>query len=259
MKTEAAEHVSLEVCVEAVEAAIAAERGGAHRIELCSALLEGGLTPSYGLVLQTLKQLTIPVYVMIRPRGGDFLYSAMEFKIMRQDILQAKSLGAAGVVLGILTADGRIDVERTRELVQLARPMQVTFHRAFDRSANLLQSLEDVIATGADRILTSGGATVVTAGTEQAAAVFRQAAGRIAIMAGSGVNASNVRSIMQRTGILHYHASLRKPMESAMQFHNQQTRIASGPADEYTRFTVHEEDVRQCIDMLQLQTTSLDI
>ena len=254
MKTEIAQSISLEVCVETVESAIAAERGGAHRIELCSALLEGGLTPSYGLILQTLKQLTIPVYVMIRPRGGDFLYSAMEFQIMQQDILQAKSLGAAGVVLGILTADGRIDVERTRHLVQLAGPMEVTFHRAFDRSADLSQSLEDVIATGADRILTSGGATVVTAGMEQAAAVFRQAAGRIAIMAGSGVNASNVRSIMLRTGILHYHASLRSPIASQMWFRKQNIRLGSGPEDEYTRSAVQQEDVRQLIDILR--TTS---
>ena len=252
MKTDIAQAISLEVCVETVESAIAAELGGAHRIELCSSLVEGGLTPSYGIVLEARKNLSIPVYVMIRPRSGDFLYSKLELQIMQQDIQQAKALGVAGVVLGILTEDGRIDVERTRQLVQLARPMEVTFHRAFDLCADLSQSLEDVIATGADRILTSGGAHTVAAGMQQAAATFRQAAGRIAIMAGGGVAAHNVRSIMQETGIVHYHSSLRSPIASQMRFRKQDTRLGFGPEDEYTRFTVHEEDVRQCIAMLQL-------
>ncbi len=151
--------LTVEVCVDSLDSAIAAERGGANRVELCASLVEGGVTPSAGLIATARQKISIGLHVMIRPRAGDFYYSADEFDVMRRDVLMAKQLGAEGVVFGILDADANIDIQRTRALVDLARPLKVTYHRAFDMSADLFRSLEQVTETGADRILTSGGAT----------------------------------------------------------------------------------------------------
>jgi copper homeostasis protein len=149
--------VVLEICVESVDHAVAAERGGAHRIELCSDLSSGGITPSAGLMQTARRQVRIPIHVLIRPRPGDFCYSDSELEIMRNDVLAAKQFGMDGVVLGILQPTARVDIERTRALVDLAHPLPVTFHRAFDASETLEAALEDVIQTGASRVLTSGG------------------------------------------------------------------------------------------------------
>jgi copper homeostasis protein len=197
----------LEICVESVDHGVAAERGGAHRIELCSDLPSGGITPSAGLMRAARSYVQIPIHVLIRPRPGDFCYSDREFEIMHHDILAAKHFGMGGIVLGLLHKDGRVDLERTKAFVELARPLPVTFHRAFDASENFDVSLEDVIKTGASRILTSGGQSRATDALSTLSELVRKAAGRIAVMPGGGINPSNVVGIVQTTRASEIHSS----------------------------------------------------
>ena len=206
--------MDIEVCVDSIESAIAADRGGANRIELCSALSEGGITPSGGLISAVRSAVNIDVFVIIRPRGGDFVYSDRELDIMRADILEAKKRKINGVVLGILTTSGDVDVPRTKELIELARPLRVTFHRAFDLCANLDRALENVIACGADRILTAGGKANAIEGADTLARLRKHAGKRISIMAGGGIRAANVRAIAIKTGVHEVHTSLSRKMES---------------------------------------------
>jgi copper homeostasis protein len=205
----------LEISVETLDAALAAQRGGAHRIELCSHLERGGLTPGTALMRAVREQVTLPIFAMIRACGGDFVYSGAEFATMQRDIETARQLGMDGVVLGILKEDGHVDIERTRELVERARPLPVTFHRAFDVSAKLRKSLEDVIQTGAARILTSGGATTAPKGLAALAELVEIACGRILIVPGSGINASNVLRVAQRTGAREFHSGLSSAVSGA--------------------------------------------
>jgi copper homeostasis protein len=203
-----------ELCAENVEAAQAAKAGGADRIELCSQLSIGGVTPDADLIATAVEALSIPVHILIRPRGGDFVFTAAEFAQMRRQIEQAQRVGAAGVAIGMLLPDGRVDVERSRELVKLARPMSVTFHRAFDETADLSQALEDVIQTGADCLLTSGGAADVLSGAESIARLHRQARERLDIMAGGGLKLANLAEVVRRTGVSYLHGSLTRRNET---------------------------------------------
>ncbi|MFZ0759102.1 MAG: copper homeostasis protein CutC, partial [Candidatus Sulfotelmatobacter sp.] len=205
------DQIAIEVCVDSVASALAAEQGGARRVELCSNLLEGGVTPSAGLIELVRARTSIGLQVMIRPRGGDFFYTPEEFETMRRDITVARKLGADGVVLGILHPNGRVDTERTRQLVDLARPLSVTFHRAFDMSADLLCALEDVCTTGADRLLTSGGEQTAGQAVEPIAQLVKSARGRMAIMAGGGIDQHNAASIIEQTGVREIHVGLRSP------------------------------------------------
>jgi len=234
----------IEVCVDSVASAVAAERGGASRVELCSDLLEGGITPSAGLIELVRARTSIGLQVMIRPRGGDFCYTPEEFETMRCDILAAKEIGADGVVFGILNADGSVDIERTRELVELSRPLRVTFHRAFDMSADLFRALEDVCATGADRLLTSGGEATAGQAIQSIARLVQAARGWIAIMAGGGIDAQNAASIVEQTGVREIHVGLRSPVPSPMTYRNPQISMGTAPGLEYQRFQVLEENVR---------------
>lgn len=197
-----------ELCAESLEAALAGERGGADRIELCSNLDCGGLTPDAGLRDAAIEALTVPVHLLIRPRPGDFVFSPGEFEQMQQQIEEARRAGAAGVVVGMLHSDGTVDVERSRELIALARPMEITFHRAFDQARELRRALEDVIATGADRLLTSGGAADIHCGAELIGALHRQAGKRMEIVAGGGLRLGDLAEFLRRSGVFSVHGSL---------------------------------------------------
>lgn len=236
--------MNLEICVDSVESAIAAARGGAQRVELCSALGEGGITPSAGLVRAVRESVGIEMVLMIRPRGGDFVYSDHEYEVMREDVASAKKLGANGVAIGLLTPEGEVDVERTRCLVQLARPMLVTFHRAFDFVVDMEGALEDVIACGVDRVLTSGGEADADSGLERIAQLQRRAGNRIRVMAGGGVRENNVRALVERTGIHDIHTSLNTSGATVERNGNALAGIGAR-AGEYERFLVSEENVRR--------------
>lgn len=210
--------ILLEVCVESVASAVAAERGGAHRIELCNNLAVQGLTPNSKLIEEVRRRISVPLHVLIRPRPGDFLYASAEFELMKNDVEQAKRLGANGVVFGILTETNQIDVVRTRELTEIARPLAVTFHRAFDACADLSSALEAVVQTGADRILTSGGARNADEGSPTLARLVKQAAGRLTILACGTIRETNVRRIVEGTGVHEVHASL---LPRSTNLHNQ--------------------------------------
>ena len=208
----------IEVCVDSIESAIAAEKGGADRIELCASLFEGGITPSAGCIELTLKNVSIDTNVIIRPRGGDFLYTDVEFEVMKKDIIMTKNLGANGVVLGILNRDGSVDIERTKELVYLAKPMTITFHRAFDMTPDPFKALEDIISLGIDRILTSGQERTALEGIDLISDLVKAANGRIIIMAGGGVNERNINKLYTRTGVQELHSSGRVKADSAMTY-----------------------------------------
>jgi copper homeostasis protein len=210
----------VEICVDSVEGALAAQQGGAQRVELCDNLMEGGTTPSLGMVRVLRPRLHIGLHVMIRPRGGDFLYSESEYEVMKEDVLVAKEAKADGVVFGLLLPDGAIDLERTRELVALARPLQVTFHRAFDMCHEPFVALEQLISLGVDRLLTSGLEASCLEGAPMLAELQKRAANKITIAAGGGITPRNVKRIVDATGVEEVHLSARKSRESAMTFRN---------------------------------------
>ena len=222
--------MALEITVDNIESAINAEKGGADRIELCSNLQEGGVTPSLGLISHIKKTIGIGVYVLIRPRPGDFFYNSYDFEIMKEDIKQAKSAGADGIVSGILHRDGTIDNGRTSELIQLSSPLEFTFHRAFDVTPYPFSALEDIISVKAGRILTSGHKQKAMQGISELKLLKEKAGERIKIMAGSGINPENVQKIIYNTGIQEFHLSARQKIKSAVTYKNTEINLG-GPAD----------------------------
>lgn len=211
----------LEICCANIASALNAQAGGADRIELCDNLWEGGTTPSFGMLKVLRQELKIQIFVLIRPRGGDFLYSDTEFKVMLQDIYLAKELGVDGIVSGILKADGTVDCDRTTALIEAASPLPFTFHRAFDCCRDLNEALEDIILCGAKRILTSGGKNSVAEGIELLTALNKQAAGRIIILPGGGINSQNIQLIKEKTGCSEFHLSAKKLSKSELQYHKE--------------------------------------
>ena len=235
----------LEVIGFNIEGFIKSQSAGAHRIELCASPGEGGTTPSYAIIKVAREKLLIPLYVMIRPRGGDFLYSDDDFEIMKNEVLMCKELNCDGVVFGILTEDGKVDKERCKILMEMAYPMQATFHRAFDRVANPFESLEDIIELGFERILTSGLVPQAYNGKNTLAALVKLAAGRIIIMPGSGVKSSNIIDIAESTGATELHSSASIPAESKMNYVNPMM------SEKLSTVTVNEEEVKKMVELLK--------
>jgi copper homeostasis protein len=242
----------VEICVDSAASAFAAERGGANRVELCDNLLEGGTTPSAGSIKVARRGLKIGLQVIIRPRGGDFLYDAHEIEVMREDIRMAKDLGADGVVIGCLTAEGEIDKALTQELIVLARPLNVTFHRAFDMCRDPRKGLEDLIALGVDRVLTSGQEASCLEGMDLIAALQKLAAGRIIVMPGGGITPRNIHRIIAGTGVSEVHLSARHSVESGMSYRN--SRVYMGGTlrpPEFSWKTTDEKAVRSAVEALR--------
>jgi copper homeostasis protein len=203
--------IVFELCAETLDACLAAGPGGADRIELCTALDVGGLTPGHELISEAVTRSGLPIHVILRPHADGFHYSTAAFDTICADLQHARRCGASGVVFGVLHADGAVDIERTRTLVDLAGPLETTFHRAFDVTPDLNQALEDVIATGCDRILTSGGALDVLAGADTLARLVARASDRIQIAAGGGLRLENAQVVARITQARHFHGSLQQP------------------------------------------------
>lgn len=238
-----------EIAVDSLESALTAQVCGADRVEFCADLASGGLTPSLGALQLAVERLDIPVHVMIRPRRGDFLYTDAEFEMMRRDIALAKSAGAQGVVFGMLLADGNINRERTRELLQLARPMSVTFHRAFDMCRDARAALAELMALGVDTLLTSGQAQTAADGIALIAELVARAAGRIDIMPGAGVNAANIGRIAEATGARTFHLSGKETVDGPMLY--RQSRISLGDqSSEYARTYASAQRIRRIMAQL---------
>lgn len=231
----------IEIAVTDFTTTKSAVEGGAGRIELCSALSEGGLTPSYGLVKACRENFDLPLFPIVRPRGGDFLYSDEEFQIMQQEIGLFKKMGCDGVVIGFLKGDGSIDYDRTAQLVELAYPMEVTFHRAFDRCAEPFKAMEQIIKAGCQRILTSGQKPNVMDGIELVKQLVQTADERIIILPGSGVRKENIKEVAQKTGATEFHSSLRSEVKSSMEFIHP---AFEGSAESYINPAIDPQEVR---------------
>ena len=241
----------LEICIDSVASAIAAEQGGAARVELCQNLFEGGTTPSVGTVYRTLERVGIKVNAIIRPRGGDFLYSDDEFAVMQHDIVTLKGMGINGVVIGMLNADGTIDVERSSRLIELARPLEVTYHRAFDVTADPFRSLDDIIGLGVERLLTSGQEPSVLEGVELIAELVRRAGDDIIIMPGAGITEKNLPRIIRETGAKEFHVTGSASVLSNMEFRNERCFMGKALyAPEFSLKVTNPDKIRNYIQLL---------
>ncbi len=237
--------VLVEACVDSVESACAAEAGGAQRIELCENLYEGGTTPSPGLIALARERVRIPVHVLVRPRGGDFIYDGDEVRVMLGDIAFAKEVGVAGIVLGALFPDGAVDDRSTRLLVEAARPLSVTFHRAFDLVRDPFEALDTLMALGVDRVLTSGGAPTAIEGLETLAALAWRSEGRGAIIAAGGITEHNIARVVAEAGVSEVHVRPTKRRDSQMRFRRESVTLGKPYVpDEYARIVTTADLVR---------------
>lgn len=242
----------IEACVDAIDAALEAERGGAGRLELCGELLQGGVTPSAGLIGAVRERVTIPLFVLVRPRTGDFLYSDDERDVMLRDIASAKSLGADGVVIGALTANGDVDIETTRVLLDAARPMRVTFHRAFDFARDQDSAMDALLSLGVDRVLTSGGAATALEGASALKALIQRASDAMTILAGGSITASNVADVVRESGVREVHVRAALHVESAMRHRPAGVTLArpQAPGD-YERIATRAEEIARVVNAVQ--------
>ena len=240
--------VRIEVCANSVASALAAQAGGAARVELCSALAEGGLTPSAAAIELAREQLRIGLHVLIRPRSGDFCYDDSELAVMKRDIEFCKQAGADGIVIGVLRPDGSVDVERMRELIATARPVSVTFHRAFDMTADAFRALDDVLALGAERLLTSGKHGSAVEGKELIAELVRRAGDRLVVMPGAGVKEGNVRELIATTGAREIHLSGQKKVASRMNYRNHHVFMGVPGLSEYEIGVTDAEKIRRVVE-----------
>ena len=243
MRGSANARVLIEVAVDSLAGAITAATAGADRIELCSSLGEGGLTPSRGLLEAVCAKVRLPVFAMVRPRRGDFLYDPTDFEVMLRDARQLGSAGAAGIVAGVLLANGEVDAVRTRELVDVTAPLPVTFHRAFDLCADPRAALEALVAAGVKRVLTSGQAKTALDGALNIAQYVVTAGDRLVVMAGAGVRGDNVREIVEKTGVGEVHLSASVWSASGMTFRRPGVPMGSAQADEYAHRTTDGDAV----------------
>ena len=238
----------VEVCVASAEHAIAAAAAGAGRVELCANLVEGGTTPSWGEIVRARASVAVPVMVMIRPRGGDFLYSDLEIEIMASDIEAARRAGADGIVLGLLTSDGRVDAERLRPLVDAGDGLEIAFHRAFDLCRDPFEALETIVDLGCDRILTSGQRATAVEGLESIAALAKAADGRVGIMPGGGIRAGNVTRILSVPEVCQIHVYAGRVASSRMAFRREGIAMGRSYApDEYRRTEVDGDAIRAVV------------
>jgi copper homeostasis protein len=237
-----------EICVEGIDGAVAAQAGGGDRIELCASLLEGGLTPSFGTIRAALKLCYVPIHVILRPRGGDFLYSDAEFASMLDDAREIARLGAAGIVIGCLTADGRIDEVRMQALVEAAQPLSVTCHRAFDMTRDPTEALEALIRCGISRVLTSGQRSTAIEAIPLLKQLNEQAAGRIIVMACGELAPDTIAQVVKETGGTEFHFAALKQEPSGMAYRNSQVGMGGTALDrEYTNTLTDPERVRATI------------
>ena len=235
----------LEVIGFTIESCMIAQAAGAHRIELCDNPSEGGTTPSYGFIKTARENLSTELYPIIRPRGGDFLYSEIEFEVMKADIENCKSLGCDGVVIGILNADGTVDKKRCKQLVEIAHPMKVTFHRAFDRTNDPFKAMEDIISIGCERILNSGQKNLAIDGEELLNKLVKQANNRIIIMPGSGVNSDNIETLVKNTNATEFHTSARTFVNSKMEFINESMD------EQLTSVSAMSDEIKKIIEIFE--------
>lgn len=237
----------IEGCVDCLPSAVAAEKGGADRLELCANLSIGGTTPSHALFRQVKETCAIPVNVLIRPRFGDFLYDASELEQMEEEIAAFRELGANGAVIGVLTPDGELDVPAMKRLMAAAEGMEVTLHRAFDMARDPVETLERAVELGCTTILTSGQAADALTGAETLVELARRAAGRIHIMAGSGVRKDNIRAIHEKTGVRAFHTTGRRgPVDSGMVYRKEGVSMGLPSLSEYELWRTNEEEFRSC-------------
>lgn len=241
----------IEICIDSLQSALAAEKGGANRIELCDNLIAGGTTPSLGMIELARKHLTIDINVMIRPRSGDFCYSSLELEVMKRDIEIAKKSGANGIVVGALRPNGEIDINIMKELIELARPLDVTFHRAFDMTKDPFESLDILIDLGLKRILTSGGENKAIDGINLIKKLVDKADDKIIIMPGAGINEGNVREIIAYTGVKEVHLSAKQRVESIMEYRNNKVNMGGNLIiSEYDNYFTCEKLVRAVVNRL---------